>query len=119
MERSDEIVRVEGFELTYGLPEPVGNSVRTFDRRQALLVRLTTRAGAVGWGESWAFPSSIGGFIRSAPAPPTSALTPPRHARYRRIFATCSAPTGAAKAIWRSVPSISLRGTASAGSPQY
>ena len=69
MERSDEIVRVEGFELTYGLPEPVGNSVRTFDRRQALLVRLTTRAGAVGWGESWAFPSSIGGFIRSVLAP--------------------------------------------------
>lgn len=68
-DRANRIASIEGFELSHRLPAPVGNSMRSFDRRQALLVRLTTQGGAIGWGESWAFPASAGVFIRTALAP--------------------------------------------------
>ncbi len=58
------IVKVDGFELSCTLPERVGNAMRFFDRRTALLVRLTDADGQVGWGETWAMPSAAGAVIR-------------------------------------------------------
>ena len=48
---SARIVRVDGFELSCRMPEPIGNAMRFFDLRAALLVRLTDADGQVGWGE--------------------------------------------------------------------
>ncbi len=54
------IVRVEGFELSAKLSETVGNSRQMFDRRDALLLRVTSDSGRSGWGESWAYPEAAG-----------------------------------------------------------
>lgn len=51
-DRECQVAKLEGFELEYVLPERVGNSHRYFQKRVALLVRVTTRAGVVGWGET-------------------------------------------------------------------
>ena len=56
--RSARIVRIDGFELGCDLPEPIGNAMRFFDRRTALLVRLTDADGYVGWGETWSMPGA-------------------------------------------------------------
>jgi D-galactarolactone cycloisomerase len=69
MSRADEITAIEGFEVACKLPEPVGNAIRTFDRRTALIVKITTRGGAIGWGEAWMYPASVGAFIRASLAP--------------------------------------------------
>ncbi|MGX5733052.1 mandelate racemase/muconate lactonizing enzyme family protein [Bosea thiooxidans] len=52
------IIRVEGFELSAKLSETVGNSRQMFDRRGALLFRVTSDNGLSGWGESWAYPGA-------------------------------------------------------------
>ena len=56
----DRIVRIEGFELGCDMLRSAGNALRVFSRRGALLVRLASESGAVGWGETWAFPEAIG-----------------------------------------------------------
>lgn len=66
---AERIVRVEGFEIACDLPEPVGNALRIFTRRSALLIRLTTAGGLSGWGETWAFPAPAAAFIRTVLAP--------------------------------------------------
>ena len=43
------IDRIELFALSCRLPERIGNAVRFFERRETLLVRITTRGGAIGW----------------------------------------------------------------------
>ncbi|SMF06952.1 D-galactarolactone cycloisomerase [Tistlia consotensis] len=82
-----QVVKVEGFEVTCRLPRPVGNSMRTFDRRSSLIVRITTRSGAVGWGETWAFPEAAGSLIRSnlAPAILGADATAPRTVQARMV----------------------------------
>ncbi len=59
------IKTIEGFTLSCDLPQKVGNARALFDRRSALLVRITTDGGAVGWGESWAYPEAVSRIIRS------------------------------------------------------
>jgi D-galactarolactone cycloisomerase len=63
------IKTIEGFSLSCDLPEKVGNARALFDKRTALLVRVTTHDGVVGWGESWAYPEAVGQIIRSRMAP--------------------------------------------------
>lgn len=63
---SARIVRVDGFEISCDLPERVGNAMRFFDRRTALLLRLTDADGFVGWGETWAMPGAAAAVIRGA-----------------------------------------------------
>lgn len=63
------IVRIDGFELSAQLRETVGNSRTMFDRRGALLLRITSDTGAVGWGETWAYPAAAATLIRESFAP--------------------------------------------------
>lgn len=62
---SARIVRVDGFELSCRMPEPIGNAMRFFDLRTALLVRLTDADGQVGWGETWSMPQAAAAVIKS------------------------------------------------------
>lgn len=64
-----EIIRIEGFELTAQLSETVGNSRQMFDRRGALLLRVTSNTGAAGWGETWAYPGAAAALVRDHFAP--------------------------------------------------
>lgn len=59
------IVRIDGYELVCRMPEAIGNSSRFFDRRSALLVRVTAADGTVGWGETWAMPAAAAAALRS------------------------------------------------------
>lgn len=63
------IVRVEGFELSVQLREMVGNSRQMFDRRGALLFRVTADTGESGWGETWAYPAAAAALAREFFAP--------------------------------------------------
>jgi D-galactarolactone cycloisomerase len=64
-----KIRRIDGFELTAKLSETVGNSRQMFDRRGALLLRVTSDTGAVGWGETWAYPGAAAALVREHFAP--------------------------------------------------
>ncbi|CAN7230875.1 mandelate racemase/muconate lactonizing enzyme family protein [Bosea sp. LjRoot9] len=61
--------RIELFVLSCKLPETIGNAVRSFDRRETLFVRVTTRGGAVGWGETWAMPAPAAALIQTVLGP--------------------------------------------------
>jgi D-galactarolactone cycloisomerase len=61
--------RIELFALSCKLPETIGNAVRFFDRRETLMVRVTTRGGAIGWGETWAMPGPAAALIRTVLGP--------------------------------------------------
>jgi D-galactarolactone cycloisomerase len=61
--------RIELFHLGYELPDRIGNAARFFQRRETLLVRLTTRGGAVGWGETWALPAPAAALIQNVLGP--------------------------------------------------
>lgn len=63
------IVRVDGFELSVKLAETVGNSRQMFDRRSTLLLRVTGSDGAIGWGETWAYPAAAAALAREVFAP--------------------------------------------------
>lgn len=62
---ADTIIRIEGFILRCKMPELAGNALRVFDERAALIIRLTTKAGVVGLGESWAYPHAAAELIKS------------------------------------------------------
>ena len=64
-----KVVSIEGFHVGYDLPEPLANSIIVFRRREALLVRLVTDTGLVGWGETVSSPYAAAGFIRARLAP--------------------------------------------------
>ncbi len=72
---SARIVRVDGFELACTLPERIGNAMRFFDKRTALLVRLTDADGQVGWGETWAMPDAAAAVLRTGLAQAVLAQT--------------------------------------------
>ena len=59
------VVSVQGFHVGYDLPEPLRNSLQVFRRREALLLRLQTDDGLVGWGETVASPHAAAGFVRA------------------------------------------------------
>ncbi len=61
--------RIELFHLGYDLPDRIGNAARFFQRRETLFVRLTTRGGAVGWGETWSLPAPAAALIQNVLGP--------------------------------------------------
>lgn len=61
---SSRIVRIDGYEVSCRLPEPIGNARGFFDRRDALLVAVTAADGLTGWGETWALPAAAAAIIR-------------------------------------------------------
>jgi D-galactarolactone cycloisomerase len=61
--------RIELFHLGSELPDRIGNAARFFQRRETLFIRLTTRGGAVGWGETWALPAPAAALIQSTLGP--------------------------------------------------
>lgn len=84
---STQVVKVEGFELRCKMPMVAGNALRVFDERAVFLIKLTTRSGAVGWGESWAYPGAAGALIKSTLAPMIlgADVTNPRAAQARML----------------------------------
>lgn len=63
------IDRIELFLLSCKLPDTIGNAMRFFDRRETLLVRVTTRGGAFGWGETWAMAAPAAALIQAVLGP--------------------------------------------------
>lgn len=63
------ISKIEGFSLECDMPTPVGNARVIFDKRTALLIRITTSDGHVGWGECWAYPAAIAAIIQTTLGP--------------------------------------------------
>lgn len=61
--------RIELLKLSCKLTEPIGNAVRFFDRRDTLLVKITTKDGITGWGETWAQPAAAAALIHSSFGP--------------------------------------------------
>jgi D-galactarolactone cycloisomerase len=47
------------------MPEKIGNAARFFDKREALVVKITSKGGEVGWGETWAMPAPAGALIQN------------------------------------------------------
>src|SRR5262245_23829615 len=60
-----KITEIRGFHLSFPLPEPMGNALTLFQKRDALLVQVVTDAGLSGWGEAGNSPVAAGAFIRS------------------------------------------------------
>lgn len=63
------ITRIDGFELSARMSEPVGNSRVMFDSRAALLLRVTSDSGHAGWGETWAYPAAAAALVRESFGP--------------------------------------------------
>lgn len=61
--------RIELFTLACTLPETIGNAARFFDKRETLFVRVTTKGGAVGWGETWAMAAPAAALIQTVLGP--------------------------------------------------
>ena len=61
---ADTIASIEGFILRCAMPAMAGNALRVFGERSALLIRITTRGGHVGWGETWAYPYAAAELIK-------------------------------------------------------
>lgn len=84
-----KIVRIEAFLLAYSLPEPMANSIVVFRRREAMLLRLTTDTGIVGWGESVASVHATAAYVRARLAPIVLGQDPAGTGRlYSRMTAT-------------------------------
>lgn len=66
---SHAIRTIDGFVLSCALPERVGNARTSFDRRSALLIRVTTDSGHAGWGECWSTPEAAAALIRAELGP--------------------------------------------------
>lgn len=66
---SNRISSIDGFVLSCDLPNRVGNARVMFDKRSALLLRITTASGTVGWGECWAYPDAVGEIVRARLGP--------------------------------------------------
>lgn len=64
-----KIVAVETFILRHPLAEPFGYSQMWYDTRAAMLVRVTTDTGAVGWGEAFGPPEPSAAIIDALFAP--------------------------------------------------
>ena len=60
-----KITEIRGFNLSFPLKEPLGNSLTFFRRRDALLVQIVTDAGVSGWGEAGNSPHAAGTVIRT------------------------------------------------------
>ena len=56
---------IDLFLLSCSMPEKIGNAARFFDKREALVVKITSKGGEVGWGETWAMPAPAGALIQN------------------------------------------------------
>ncbi len=63
------IDRVDLYLVGAALPEAIGNAARFFSHREALMVRITTRGGQIGWGETWAMPGPAAALIEKTLGP--------------------------------------------------
>ncbi|MCK8782711.1 mandelate racemase/muconate lactonizing enzyme family protein [Rhizobium sp. NTR19] len=61
---ADTISSIEGFILRCPMPAVAGNALRVFSERSALLLRIKTHGGLVGWGETWAYPYAAAELIK-------------------------------------------------------
>ncbi len=64
-----QITAVETFVLRHGLDEPFGFSQAWYDARTAMLVRVSTADGLVGWGEAYGPPEPSAAIVRHLLAP--------------------------------------------------
>ncbi len=46
------------------MPTAAGNALRVFNERTALLIKITTAGGQIGWGETWAYPYAAADLIK-------------------------------------------------------
>jgi D-galactarolactone cycloisomerase len=60
-----KIIEIRGFNLSFRLKQPLGNSLTFFRKRDALLVQVVTDAGISGWGEAGNSSHAAGTFIRT------------------------------------------------------
>jgi D-galactarolactone cycloisomerase len=60
-----KITEIRGYQLSYPLKEPLGNSLMFFRKRDALLVQIITDAGLSGWGEAGNSPDAASAFVRA------------------------------------------------------
>jgi D-galactarolactone cycloisomerase len=64
-----KIASIQLFHLSAKLPDPIGNALVIFDKRETLLVRITDQAGLSGWGETWSAPLPAATLIETRLAP--------------------------------------------------
>jgi D-galactarolactone cycloisomerase len=57
------------YHLVAPLPEPIGNALIFFDRRETLLVEVVDSDGLSGWGETWPAPAAAASIIAGPLAP--------------------------------------------------
>lgn len=57
------------YHLVAKLPEPIGNALIFFNRRETLLVEIVGTDGLSGWGETWAAPAASAAIIAAQLAP--------------------------------------------------
>jgi D-galactarolactone cycloisomerase len=66
MSDTNDVIRIDGYEIACTMPEKMGNSRMFFDNRRSLVVSVTTADGSVGWGETWSMPAAAGAIIRDS-----------------------------------------------------
>ncbi len=64
-----KIAKINGYHLSFTLPEPLANSAQVLKAREFLLLEIVTDSGLRGWGETYSTPHASAGFIRSRAAP--------------------------------------------------
>lgn len=84
-----KIVEIRGYQVGYGLPEPLANANGVLRRRSALIVEIVTDAGVSGWGETMASPEAAGAFMRARLVPLLLGQDPQRTGRlFHAMLAT-------------------------------
>ena len=73
------IVEIRGFELRSQLPRVQGNSTGFVDHVSTFLVAVRSDDGIVGWGETWASPTTASALIRRQLGPPLLGRDPREH----------------------------------------
>ncbi|TBW39451.1 mandelate racemase/muconate lactonizing enzyme family protein [Siculibacillus lacustris] len=63
------VVAIRLHHLAARLPEPIGNALMVFDRRETLVVEVVGDDGLSGWGETWAEPAAAAVVIATKLAP--------------------------------------------------
>lgn len=74
-----KIVEVRGFELRAQLPRVQGNSTGFVDHVSTFLVAIRSDDGIVGWGETWASPTTASALIRHQIGPLLLGRDPREH----------------------------------------
>jgi len=64
-----EIECIDVYLLNCKMKDKIGNASRFFDKREALVIKITTKGGEIGWGETWAMPGPAAALIQNVLAP--------------------------------------------------